>query len=415
LFWEKNRMIKTIKTTLFATAALSAVTTFAQADALADLKSVIAQLNTRDAASQSAVQVPRGFKVSPTADASVAADAVEEPFIDVKTSGYLKTGFIISDYATSSVLKTATHSKLDFDAEAGVNVKGSVQSTLGEVGVTVQAKWNLDPNVNNGVKNFALRDEGIIGFWQFLPTMKFETGRGNGGRMENGIDKNTRRLFTFANRRVRSENAGNGFFDRDMYNAFMGLTYAEGPFTLQLRGHDATRGIGGGGVNSDANALGGSVKAVYAGDVIGFEASGGYWGQDTASNLGVTSQTGVKWLAGVGTELNFIEGVPLSIAGQMGELHNGTQMLDIYGSAGFTLTDTINAGVGAGWKRISNMPVGTAVNTQFENHEELAVVGGVYYSPMTYLTLGLEGDWLSDNRPAMAQGLTGAFVSRLSF
>jgi hypothetical protein len=361
------------------------------------------------------VQVPNGYTILPTADQPPATDAVEEPFIEVKTSGYLKSGFIVSDYATASVLKTATHSKSDFDAEAGVNVKGSVQSSLGEVGVTIQAKWNLDPNLNNSVKAFSLRDEGIIGFWQFLPTMKFETGRGNGGRMENGIDKNTRRLFTFANRRVRSENAGNGFFDRDMYNAFMGVTYADGPITLQLRGHDATRGIGGGGVNSDANALGASVKAVYAGEVIGFELSGGYWGEDTASNLVATAQTGVKWLAGVGTDLNFIPGVPLSIAGQMGELHNGTQMLDVSGSVGFTLTDTINAGFGGGWKRISNMPAGTALNTQFENHEELVAVGGIYYSPMTYLSLGLEGDWLNDNRPAMAQGWTGAFVSRLSF
>ncbi len=411
----RKTTMNTFKTFILATVALTAASTVAHADALVDLKSILAKLNANDVASQVAAQMPRGFKISPTADSTAADAAVEEPFIDVKTSGYLKTGFIVSDYATASVLKTATHSKSDFDAEAGVNVKGSVQSPLGEVGVTVQAKWNLDPNINNGVKAFALRDEGIIGFWQFAPTMKFETGRGNGGRMENGVDKNTRRLFTFANRRVRSENAGVGFFDRDMYNAFMGLTYAEGPVTLQLRAHDASRGIGGGGVNSDANALGGSVKAVYAGDVIGFEASGGYWGEDTASNLGLTAQTGVKWLAGIGTELNFIEGVPLSFAGQMGELHNGTQMLDLSGSVGFTLTDTVNAGLGGGWKRISNMPTGTALNTQFENHEELAVVGGVYYSPMTYLTLGLEGDWLNDSRPAMAQGFTGAFVSRLSF
>jgi hypothetical protein len=408
-------MTKTFKTAILATAACVGFSSWAHADILTDLKAQIVALTNNDAMGVIAPQFPRGFRIHPAADSAPADAAVDEPFIDVKTSGYLKSGFIIADYATASVLKTATHSKSDFDAEAGVNVKGSVQSTLGEVGVTIQAKWNLDPNVNNAVKAFSLRDEGIIGFWQFVPTMKFETGRGNGGRMENGIDKNTRRLFSFANRRVRSENAGNGFFDRDMYNAFMGLTYAEGPITLQLRGHDATRGIGGGGVNSDANALGGSAKAVYAGDVIGFEASGGYWGQDTASNLAITSQTGVKWLAGVGTELNFIPGVPLSIAGQMGELHNGTQMLDVSGSVGFTITDTINAGLGGGWKRISNMPVGIAVNTQFENHEELAVTGGVYYSPMSYLSLGIEGDWLNDNRPAMAQGFSGAFVSRLSF
>ena len=402
-------MMKTIKTGLLATAALAAASTFAHADALADLKSVIAALNTRDAVSQTSVQVPRGYRVSPTADSADAPATVEEPFVDLKVTGYIKTGFIYSQ------VKTNGDDKADFDVEGGVNVKGSVQSALGEVGATIQAKWDIAESSTNAA-TFALRDDGLIGFWQFADAMKLEMGRSNAGRLENGIDKNARRIWTVQNRRIRSENAGNGFFDRDAYNAFAGLAYASGPIALQVRFHDATRGIGAG-LNADDDALGVSAKAVYAGDVVGFEASGGYWGEDGAANLPLAQQTGVKYLIGVGTELNFIEGVPVSLGAQYGELHNGTQSVKLSGSFGLTLTDTIGAGFGGGWTKISNTPAGmpNTPNSTSGDHEELVAVGGVYYSPMTYLTLGLEGDWVDDSRPAISDGLTGAIVARYAF
>jgi hypothetical protein len=404
-------MMKTIKTALFATAAIAAVSTVAHADALADLKSMIEKLSTRDAAYQAGVQVPAGFRVNPTADQSAAVDAVDEPFVDVKVSGYIKSGFIYSQ------VKTNGDDKTDFDVEGGVNVKGSVQSPLGEVGTTIQLKYGINPSTNNSAKGVEFRDEGLLAFWQFADSLKLEMGRGNGGRLENGIDKNTRRILTVQNRRIRAENAGNGFFDRDMYNGFMGLTYASGPITLQTRVHDATRGIGTG-LNADDDAIGVSAKAVYSGDVVGFEASGGYWGEDGAANLARAQQTGVKYLIGAGTELNFIQGVPVSFAAQYGELHNGTQSLKLSGSFGVTITDTIGAGFGGGWTRISNTPAGgplTTPNNTTGDHEELAAVGGIYYSPMSYLTLGLEGDWVDDSRPTISDGFTGAVVTRVAF
>ena len=402
-------MMKTIKIGLLTTGALVAISTMANADGLSDLKAAIAALNTSAAISQAGVQLPSGYRVNPTADAAGTDLAVEEPFVEVKVSGYIKTGFIYSQVNTNGDAKS------DFDVEGGVNVKGSVQSALGEVGATIQAKWDIAEATNNAA-SFALRDDGLIGFWQFSDAMKLEMGRSNAGRIEYGIDKNTRRIWIVQNRRIRAENAGNGFFDRDMYNGFMGLAYASGPIALQVRLHDATRGIGAG-LNADDDAIGVSAKAVYSGEVVGFEASGGYWGEDGAANLPIAQQTGVKYLIGAGTELNFIEGVPLSFSGQYGELHNGTQSLKVSGSVGLTITDTIGAGFGGGWTKISNTPAGmpNTPNNTSGNHEELVAVAGVYYSPMTYLTLGLEGDWVDDSRPAISDGLTGAFVARYAF
>ena len=402
-------MMKTIKIGLLTTGALVAISTMANADGLSDLKAAIAALNTSAAISQAGVQLPSGYRVNPTADAAGTDLAVEEPFVEVKVSGYIKTGFIYSQVNTNGDAKS------DFDVEGGVNVKGSVQSALGEVGATIQAKWDIAEATNNAA-SFALRDDGLIGFWQFSDAMKLEMGRSNAGRIEYGIDKNTRRIWIVQNRRIRAENAGNGFFDRDMYNGFMGLAYASGPIALQVRLHDATRGIGAG-LNADDDAIGVSAKAVYSGEVVGFEASGGYWGEDGAANLPIAQQTGVKYLIGAGTELNFIEGVPLSFSGQYGELHNGTQSLKVSGSVGLTITDTIGAGFGGGLTKISNTPAGmpNTPNNTSGNHEELVAVAGVYYSPMTYLTLGLEGDWVDDSRPAISDGLTGAFVARYAF
>ena len=409
-------MTKIIKISLLATAALTAVSALAHADGLSDLKSVMEALKIRDVFSQYAVQIPKGYTIYPAADSAPADTGapVDDIFNEVKISGYIKTGFIYSDVKTGTPLTP----QRNFDTEAGLNVKGSVQSSLGEVGASLQMKWDIAEAVNNGA-SFALRDEGFVGFWQFADTMKLEMGRSNYGRIENGIDKNTRRIWTVANRRVRQENAGNGFFDRDAYNSFAGLAYTSGPIALNIRAHDATRGVTGA-LGSDADALGLSAKAIYTGEAISFDAAGGYWTDGSASNLAIASQTGVKWLAGVGTSIDAIPGVALSFGGQIGQLHSGANMWNASGSVGITLSDTVNMGFGAGIKNISGQP-GVITNGDLSDHTEKVVVGGLYYSPLTALILGVEGDYLDDGKAAgfatnpHNDGLTGAIVARYNF
>ena len=98
-------MMKTIKIGLLTTAALVAISTMAYADGLSDLKAAIAALNTSAAISQAGVQLPSGYRVSPTADAAGTDLAVEEPFVEVKVSGYIKTGFIYSQVNTNGDAK----------------------------------------------------------------------------------------------------------------------------------------------------------------------------------------------------------------------------------------------------------------------------------------------------------------------
>ncbi len=404
-----NTTANTLKTLLIASATMMTFASSARADEFAALKSLFENFTTRDAVNQVALEAPQGFRVFPVADAPAegGAESVDEPFTEVKISGYLKGGYIFSQIKDG--LPVPGDSSSDFDAEAGVNVRGSVQSSLGEVGVSINSRWEVNESGTN-LATPSLRDDGIVAFWQFADTMKFEMGRGNAGRLDNGILKNTRRIWTVADRRVRAENAGNGFYDRDAYNAFAGVAYADGPIAVTLRAHDATRGVTGP-LGSDDDAHGASGKIVYTSDLINLEAAGGYWGQDDAKNLAIADQKGVKWLAGAGTELNFISGLPISISGQMGRLHNDTKTLNASASVGFTLTDDITAGVGAGWKKISGSP------SVADNRTERAIVGGVYYAPMAQLIIGLEGDWLDDGKPTETEndGFTGAFVSRFSF
>lgn len=406
-------MIKTMKTAFLAIAALAAVSTIAHADQLADLKSLIDSLKASDVISHTAVLIPGGYTIHPAADASAteAAAAVEEPFVEVKTSGYLKAGYIFSQIKDGAPLDRSQ----DIDVEAGVNVKGSVQSSLGEVGVTIQAKWDTAESTTN-LASIALRDEGIIGFWQFADTMKLETGRSNAGRLENGIDKNTKRLWTFANRRVRAENAGSGFFDRDAFNGFVGLAYASGPLALNVRIHDATRGVTGA-AGSDDDAIGASAKGVFTSEMFSLEMVGGYWSESDAKNLPIASQKGVKWLIGAGTELDFIPGIPVSIGVQAGRLHSGAKSMKVSGSVGFTLTDEITAGIGGGWTKVSASP------TLAENHTEKAIHGEIYYAPLAQMLIGLEADYYRDGYPKIAggglpasnDGFTGAVVTRYAF
>jgi hypothetical protein len=416
-------MRTTLKTILFASAAVALGSTMAQADALSDLKAAIAALNSRDVAAQTAVNVPKGYRINPTADTAAADVAVDEPFVEVKTSGYIKTGYIHSDIKDGPVGPGFDKSR-DFDVEGGVNVKGSVQSALGEVGTTIQAKWDIAESSTNAA-TIALRDEGLIGFWQFADSFKLESGRGNAGRLENGIDKNTRRLWTFGNRRVRAENAGNGFFDRDAYNAFFGLAYASGPLSLTIRAHDATRGVVDAAKVSgyDDDAIGGSAKGSFTGEMFSIEMAGGYWGESNAKTLPIVYQTGVKWLAGVGTELDFIPGLPISIAAQTGRLHNGTKSMKVSGSVGFTLSDDITAGIGGGWTKISNTPAGSLTEI---DHTEKVIHAEIYYAPLAQMLIGLEADYYKDGKPKVPltatnaaiinnDGFTAAVVTRYAF
>ncbi len=420
-------MIKLLKTVLCTTAAVAAFTTSGHADDLFNLKSLMEGLNTREATSQVSVQVPGGYTINPTADSAVADEgaAVEEPFTEVKISGFLKVGYIFNEQKDGGPTKGGTprDASSDIDAEIGLNVRGSVQSSLGEVGVTLQTRWEIAESTTNAVTN-SLRDEGAIAFWQFLPTVKLEGGRSNSGRLENGFDKNTRRLWTFGNRRVRSENAGSGFFDRDAYNGFLGLAYASGPLSFNIRANDATRGASSSSgpsiTNSDDDALGVSGKGLYTGEMFSLEVAGGYWGQDDADLLLKKDQNNVKWLAGVGAELNFIPGIPLSVAVQTGRLHNDTETLNFSGSVGFTLTDDITAGFSAGWRRISNVPPGSTFDL---NHTERVLHAEIYYAPLAQMLIGLEGDYIDDGKsnagtpPSFVSndGFAGAIVTRYAF
>jgi hypothetical protein len=409
--------MKTLKTTLCATVALTALTTVAQADGLSNLKAAMKSMTKHDAASKIGTQVPDGFVIYSTADAPAtdATGAVEEPFIEVKVSGYIKGGYIYSDVKTTPPAGSLApkDASQNFDGEAGATIKGSVQSTLGEVGGSLSMKWAIAESLDNAV---SLGDDGFSGFWQFADTVKWEVGRGSSGTLDNGIEKNTRRIMTSAHKRVRQERAGNGFFDDKAVSFYTGLAYASGPVSFNVRVNDATRGVVDAGkfAGYDDDAIGISAKGALTSDMINVEMSGGYWGQDNADVLPLKLRTGVKWLAGVGTEINAIEGVSISIAGQMGELHNGAKTSNLSGSLGFTLTDDITAGIGAGWKKVNNSPAGSPAES---DHIERVINGGIYYAPLANMIIGVEGDWLEDGKTAAHSndGYTGALVTRYSF
>lgn len=398
--------IKTLKVTLLATAAMAIVSTVAHAEELADFKAMFERMNRLNASSQAALQVPDGYVIYATADAApIDGEVVEEPFVEVKVSGFVKGGYIYSEIKDNMTLAAPRDASSDFDAEAGVTVKGSVQSTLGEVGGSASLKWEIAESLDNTT---SLKEDGWSGFWQFADTMKLDIGRGSGGGLDNGIEKNTRRIWTQAHKRVRQEKAGIAFYDSKNDNAFIGLTYADGPVTFNIRAHDATRGVVSG---YDDDALGVSSRALFTSDLVNFELSGGYWAQDDAVLLPLVSQTTVKWLAGAGTEINAIEGLSISLAAQTGRLHNDTETLNFSGSLGFALSEDITVGIGAGWKKISNSP------TLANNITQKVVNGGIYYVPLSQMIIGLEADWLDDGRPAATtnDGYTAAFVTRYSF
>jgi hypothetical protein len=286
-------------------------------------------------------------------------------------------------------------------ARGQLKVVGTTDTAVGEVGVVVQLRVN----------SHALGDKGVIsnehwGWWKMTPELTL--GGGYTGSLANigyGYDGACNCYYT--------DNAPVALNPGDTTQ--MRLSYASGPisFAIALEDHDQVVS------NRDATAtlddsLGVAGEIKYAGDTFSGEISGGYWGKGgdaTSAQIGVflpggaTTAAGIvgaptassAWQLGVGLGFSF-DSITLSLAAGAGQDHIEQDYWKASILASANLSDSVHAEIAYGYRASdSYICTGTGAaagsfcgETDARTH---AVLAGIYYDPVSQLTIGLEGEW----------------------
>jgi hypothetical protein len=389
-----------MKIALLGTAALAVVSVSARADDLSDLKAQIEALNARVASVEAAPAVPAGFSLMTvgTADAIVVpglvsnkgygstamqigimptADVAAPASTVVQWSGFVRAAVVYNTDETDKFVGAARvadeQNAVDIKARGEIKVVGKTDTAVGEVGVQMKlrAGWEATGGINRG--NVTVVSPNAWGYWKMTPELTL--GGGMDGSLSGigyGYDGACNCYYT--------DNAAAGFGKPDaVYGgdpAQIRLSYASGPLSAAVAVEDGIN------LNSEST-LGVAGEVKYAGDTVSGEVSGGYWaGPGTFE---------AAYIVGVGVGFSLGDMAKISMAAGLGSDHNANDdfwKANILGSV--NLSSAAHAEVGF-----------NHLSREGSNNDQNAVLAGVYYDPVSQLTIGLEGEYImnegSDN------------------
>jgi hypothetical protein len=365
--------MKTFKLALIGTAAIAALSVSARADSLDALKSQIDSLQL-----------------------AAVADAPAAPATTVVWHGRVRAGII----AVHTVSGTNVSDFVDIRTNTHIDVTGTTQTAVGEVGVTVgiqtydswlgkAAHSNTKGVYNAG--NPVLKTDGFSGWWKMTPNLTLKAGQLGVLNSSYSMDALAPAWFAWGSTHgIQSQNWGG---DPSSFQ----LAYADGPLGFALQVSDGNY------YSNNQSAFGASAKASYKMDAFGLDVSGHYWGN---ANPNHTTGYGVAVGAGYSAGAFSLNG---SIGtGQRLDTTLATAVTDTWGSlyASFKLSDAASIDVG-----IDHNFGGYTT----EGNRTYAGVG-IYYSPASQITIGAEASYVWDNAPTkftqsgtMAAGLVTQF------
>lgn len=399
--------MKSIKMALLGGAALAVTAAAAQADDLDALKAQIEALNARVAAMEATPSVPAGYSLLTIAE----VDRVSTPGLDLTSredfnygkkstiisvlptadapaganivwSGYARAALVYRNYDVSADYETwntaedfwqsedvGDNSRDDWDvlARGQLRVQANTDTAVGEVGVDIRLRADYDGVSGAGEDVYA---DVAWGYWAMTPELTF--GGGFAGSLANigyGQDGATISSYT----QTVAFNPGD--------TSQLRLSYGSGPFTMAVAVEDASTGLGtffndgiGNPVNYDALGVAGEVK--YSGDMFSGEISGVF-------RQGAPGFDDV-YAVGVGGAVN-LDMITVSAGAQMGQYNTGVDFWRASILASANLSDEIHAEVAYGHTEND----GATADVD-------AVLAGIYYDPVSQLTIGLEGEWFDD-------------------
>jgi hypothetical protein len=382
--------MKMMKTALLATAAIAAVASSANANELADLKAQIEALNARVAQVESAPAVPAGYQLvaitkgealqfgldsdekGPATIISVLPAADAPAGTELSISGFARAALVYRNGAAWSDENFGVRSRGE------VKIAGKTETAVGEIGAFMKLRANMG---SDGL--IAGGDPGVSspeywGYWNFAEGMTIAGGyTGSLAGIGYGYDGKCNCYYT--------DNADAGYGGNGDTTQIR-LSYASGPIGFAIAVEDG----GFAGVSTKALGVAGEVK--YSGDVISGEISGGYWNKDS----GLT-----KYVVGAGVGFALSDMFNISMSAGRGADWAGEKKWKANVLASATLTDGISAEIGYNW-----------VNSNVNTNDQNAVLAGIYFNPVSQLTIGLEGEWIKDKGAKAARQIDLVTVYR---
>ena len=408
--------MKMMKLALLGTAALAAVSVSARADDLSDLKAQIEALKADVAALQAAPSVPAGYSlltvgeaqqiVVPTLESSkfeygatannigILPTADMPASTNIQWSGFVRAAIVYSDFedsywtSTSGVtnLVSGSEDHLYLAARGEIKVVGTTDTAVGEVGALVKLRGNF--GFDNGTNGNVTMPE-AWGWWKMTPELTFGGGYTGSLSTINHAADNMTAMYS------GGLAAGPyGFGDRTQFR----LSYASGPLSAAIA-------LTSDNDHASIDELGVEGEIKYSGDAFSIEVAGGFANGFASAVSSTVSMENDSWKVGVGATMNLSEMFSLQLGAQIGSndlyawfapspfysLPNGDQ--DYWVVSGLivaALSESISAELGASYMDYE----GTWVTGGW-NHDgkTVGVAAGLYYTPVSQLTLGVEGAW----------------------
>jgi hypothetical protein len=395
-----------VKIALLGTAALAAVSVSARADDLSDLKAQIEALNGRISQLEASPSMPAGYQLLSVS----TTDAIIVPGLDSATdrmygkkahnigilptadvpastniqwSGFVRVGLVADNTKkTPGVLTLATgvvapgalikSNSFDVVSRAGLKVVGTTDTAVGEVGVRIALLASVETlDGLNRSHDSAVATDGYWGWWKITPELTL--GGGVDGSLGNSSN-------AFDNRCTCAYIATGGAFGHDDPTQLR-LSYASGPISFAVAVEDEDDGF----LSSKNLGFAGEMK--YSGDTIGFDINAAYW--DGGINA---IDDDAAWTVNAGANMALGDIANLGLAIGVGEDKHVNGNLDSYAKAsvflGFTLSDAVTAELGGAYTDYKG------------NSNSYALGAGLYYTPVSQLTLGLEASYAKSKNVA---------------
>ncbi|PZF76260.1 hypothetical protein DK847_13770 [Aestuariivirga litoralis] len=367
------------------------------------------------------------ISILPTADAPAGTQ--------ISWSGYVRAAIVYSGksgdatvkkYDTANGTSTLTskvkysrNSDDDWDVKSRgqLRVVATTDTAVGEVGVELKMRADFD-----GTSKADVYMKTAWGYWAMTPELTFGGGyAGSLGNIGYGYDGACTCYYT--------DNADVGFDPGDTTQ--LRLSYNSGPFAMAIALEDSTTG------NFNGAELGVAGEMKYTGDSFSGEISGVYRNTNEGdynlkgtyknAGAGVPGTTGADfnynadlealWQVGIGGAFSLGDIASISLAAAMGsgpyQVVNSNGSIEaeypvnnswwgVSGLASANLSDSVHTELGVGYKsrdidNFNGVTIGTDDNPLWRytgvEQDTFAVLGGVYYTPVDQLTIGLEAEW----------------------
>jgi opacity protein-like surface antigen len=389
------------------------VSVSARADDLTDLKAQIEALNGRISQLESTPSIPAGFQLLTVSE----ADAIIVPGLEadkeygnkatnigilptadvpastnIQWSGFVRVGIVSKNVRrqVNNVLKSSgaastpafieapnKRKSIDLVSRAGLKVVGTTETAVGEVGVRVALLGTVEgtPGTNRSHAS-PVQTDGYWGWWKMTPELTLGGGvDGSLGNSSNAFDNRCSCAYI---------DTGGAFGRGDPTQ--IRLSYASGPISFAVALEDEAN-------NNNKSAFGVAGEMKYAGDTIGFDLNAAYWDQP-----GSGLNRDAAWTVNAGANMGLGDIASLGLALGVGEDKNLSGNVDSYAKAsvflGFTLSDAVSAEFGGAYTDYKG------------NSSAYTVAAGLYYTPVSQLTLGLEASYAKDKNVAIAETAT---------